>query len=150
MEAAEKNRFAQRAGDIKKVMPKLEGPPNQREGVNDGTRPKYEDHAQAGRDIQKRARALHRQERTGIVRQKKKCNPLDNADQSELNVNDDGIEFPTTFTWLIHDATRNRSMIKLSRRCGLERACPRFSAWRIFPCVLLSELLISRQRPNRT
>jgi hypothetical protein len=97
--------------------------------VNDGTRPKYEDHAQAGRDIEKRTRALHRQERAGIVRQEKKCNPLDNTDQSELNVNDDRIEFPTTFTWRIHESTRNRSMIKLSRRRDERRDAEQCNFW---------------------
>jgi hypothetical protein len=40
---------------------------------------------------------------------------LNNADESQLDVHDDGIEFPAALPWRMHDAI-NRSMIKLSRR----------------------------------
>jgi hypothetical protein len=59
---------------------------------------------------------LRRQKPTGIVRQEKECNPLDYANKGELDVNHDRVQFAAASTWRIHDATRNRSMIKLSRR----------------------------------
>ena len=45
-----------------------------------------------------------RHERTGIVRQEKKSNALDNTDESQLDVHDDGIELPTAFPWQMHEA----------------------------------------------
>ena len=68
IEASEKNRFAQCASDVEKIVAELQWPPDQREGVNDGTRPKDENHTQPGRDVKKRANVLLGQNRTGIVR----------------------------------------------------------------------------------
>jgi hypothetical protein len=113
-EVAKKNRFAKGTSDVEKVMPELQWPPNQRERVNDGTRPKDKDHAQTCRDIEKRAHVLLRQEPAGIVRQEKECNALDDAHKSELNINDDRVEFPAAFTSRVHKATRKHSLIELS------------------------------------
>jgi hypothetical protein len=84
--------------------------------VNDATRPKDEDYAQACAGIDQRAHMLNRQERASLVCQEKECDSLDNADQRQLDVDNDGIELAAAFAWRIHDATRKRSMIKLSRR----------------------------------
>ena len=62
---------------------------------------------------------LSRQESPSIIRQKKECNTLDNADKSELDVNDERVQLPATFGRWIHDATRNRSVIDLSRMAAL-------------------------------
>ena len=62
-----------------------------------------------------------RYEHTGIVREEKKRNALDYADKSKLDVNHNRVEFPAAFIWRIHDATRNRSTIKLSRRQETQR-----------------------------
>ena len=56
-----------------------------------------------------------RENRTSVVCQEKKGNPLNNAGESELDVDDDRIELATAFTLRVHDATRNRSMIGMSR-----------------------------------
>src|SRR6266487_2039480 len=101
-------------------MAELQWPPNQCERVNDGTGPKNKNHAQACGDIQERAKMPSRHERTGIVGQKRKRNALDNADESQLDVHDDGIELPVAFLWQMHDAI-NRSMIELSRRRSQRR-----------------------------
>src|SRR5262249_28065442 len=116
IESAEKNRLAQCTSDVEKVVTELQWPPDQCERVNDGTRPKDKNHTQPGRDIKKRAYVLLRQEPAGIVRQEKECNALDDADQSELNINDDRVEFSAPFTWWVHEPTRKRSMSELSRR----------------------------------
>src|SRR5205823_8221807 len=55
IESAEKNRLAERASDVEKIMPKLEWPFNQGERVNDRPRPKNKDHAQSSGDIEKGA-----------------------------------------------------------------------------------------------
>jgi len=61
---------------------------------------------------------------------------LDNADESQLDVHDDGIELPVAFLWQMHDAI-NRSMIELSRR----RSQRRMESWEKIA------MLIAR-RPN--
>ena len=50
----------------------------------------------------------------GVIRQEKERNTLDDADQSELNINDRRIELAAALAWRIHDATGNRSLIKMS------------------------------------
>jgi len=50
----------------------------------------------------------------GVIGQEKERNTLDNADQSELNVNDGRVELVAALAWRIHDATGNRSLIKMS------------------------------------
>src|SRR5207245_635081 len=102
--------------NVEKVVAELQWPANEGERVDDRTRPKNEDHAQAGDNIQKRTPMPHRHERAGIVRKEEKCDPLYDTDESQLNIDDDRIELAAAVAWWIHDATRNRSMIKLSRR----------------------------------
>jgi len=57
----------------------------------------------------------HRKDDSGIVRQEKKRNALNNAGQREFNVDDNRIELTAPFALRVHDATRNRSIAKMSR-----------------------------------
>ena len=50
----------------------------------------------------------------GVIRQEEERNTLDDADQSELNIDDGRIELAPALAWWIHDATGNRSLIKMS------------------------------------
>ena len=50
----------------------------------------------------------------GVIGQEEERNTLDYADESELNINDRRIELAAALAWRIHDATGNRSLIKMS------------------------------------
>lgn len=57
----------------------------------------------------------HRENRSSIVRQEEKGNALNNAGEREFDINDEHIELTAAFTLQTHDATRNRSMTRMSR-----------------------------------
>ena len=93
LETGEENGFAQGAGDIKKVVPKLKGPFDQGEGVNDRARPKNKDHAQARAHIKKSWPIIERQRGTRVLGQEIERDALDDAGKGELDVNDNVVEF---------------------------------------------------------
>ncbi|PYJ48921.1 MAG: hypothetical protein DME50_02170 [Verrucomicrobia bacterium] len=58
----------------------------------------------------------------GVVRQKKQCNTLDDADESQLDINNDRIELAAARVQRIHPASGNRLEISMSRLLGLRAA----------------------------
>ena len=57
---------------------------------------------------------LQRHSRTRVIRQKKESDALDDADERQFDINDNRIELAAALAWRIHDATGNRSLIKMS------------------------------------
>jgi len=70
----------------------------------------------------------HGYQRTGVVSQEEQRDPLNDTNQSQLDVDDHGIEFPTGFLGAIHRSIGSRSVIKLSRALRAEHceACSEF------------------------
>jgi hypothetical protein len=56
-----------------------------------------------------------RQNGAGIIRQEKQCNALNDTDESELDVDHNGIELTAAPVQRIHPATGNRLAITMSR-----------------------------------
>jgi hypothetical protein len=95
--------------------------------VNNRAGPKDKDHAQTSGDIKKRVQMSQGQNSTRVIRQEKQGNTLNDADESELDVDDNGIELAAARLQRIHDATGNRLAIRMSRLRGLVGAGNQFT-----------------------
>jgi hypothetical protein len=80
----------------------------------------------------------HRKNDTGIVRQEKKSNALDNAGKRKFDVDNEGIELAAAFILWVHDATRNRLIATMSRH-GVQCNCVSpSSVISMVPCARLN------------
>ena len=87
-----------------------------------------------------------RQNGARIIRQKKQCNALNDADESQLDVNDNRIELAAARVQWIHPASGNRLAIRMSRLLGTAgswQSVRRMSAL-VYSCAMLAAV-----RPKR-
>jgi len=98
----EEKRLAQRADDVKEIVPKLQRPPDQCERMHDRARPENQNDKQSNRDVGPENALLDRQDVARVLNQKIERNALNDARQRELDADDHGVELAAAVRWRIH------------------------------------------------
>ena len=82
----------QGAGEIEKIVHEFERPSDEGEGMNAGPRPEKQDDQKRNCHVGPGGSGAMRHHFTGIFRQKSEGHALDDAGQSQLDINDDFVE----------------------------------------------------------
>jgi hypothetical protein len=89
----EEKRLKKCAGEVEKIVPELERPPDHGDDVQDRTRPENQDNEQPGSEVRPKCGLLNRNYVPPVLDQESERDTLDNADERKLDLDNHRVEF---------------------------------------------------------